>query len=168
MQDLKSQRTVESDSSWHFVGAQCDRADPLDHGQNSPVFISLRGCSRHFSTGQNKAECCAPKRTSAKIAHGFYEYTPWLGVARIQPSSKSSLMWRCSKFFSARSCAAARQDRWLARPKRSCSRRRARPCLAAARSSLSGMNGQKPDSTFADRAPSRDRAECGARSVTSR
>src|ERR1700704_1459948 len=99
MQDLKSQRTVESDSSWHFVGAQCDRADPLDHGQNSPVFISLRDCSRHFSTGQNKAECCAPKRTSAKIAHAFYEYTPWLGVARIQPSSKSSLMWRCSSFF---------------------------------------------------------------------
>src|ERR1700732_42711 len=39
MQDLKPQRAVESDSSWHFVGAQCDRADPLDHGQNSPVLF---------------------------------------------------------------------------------------------------------------------------------
>src|SRR6266700_1370170 len=33
MQDLEPQRTVESDSSGHFVGAQCDRADPLDHVQ---------------------------------------------------------------------------------------------------------------------------------------
>src|SRR3954454_13762949 len=39
MQDLKAQRAVESDSSWHFVGAQCDCADPLDHGQLSR-FIS--------------------------------------------------------------------------------------------------------------------------------
>src|ERR1700686_976285 len=37
MQDLKTQHAVESDGSWHFVGAECDRADPLDHGQNSPV-----------------------------------------------------------------------------------------------------------------------------------
>src|SRR5882672_8664596 len=37
MQDLKPQRAVESDRSWHFVGAQCDRADSLDHGRNSPV-----------------------------------------------------------------------------------------------------------------------------------
>src|SRR6266481_1531467 len=37
MQDLKPQRAVESDSSWHLVGAQCDRADTLDHRQNSPV-----------------------------------------------------------------------------------------------------------------------------------
>src|SRR5437868_2881892 len=28
MQDLKPQRSVESDSSWHFMGAQRDRADP--------------------------------------------------------------------------------------------------------------------------------------------
>ena len=39
MQDLKPQRAVESDSSWHFVGAQCDGADPLDHGQSSPVLF---------------------------------------------------------------------------------------------------------------------------------
>src|SRR5260370_4649487 len=39
MQDLKPQRSVESDSSWHFMGAQCDRADPLDHGQNSPFYF---------------------------------------------------------------------------------------------------------------------------------
>jgi hypothetical protein len=39
------------------VGAQCDRADPLDHGQNSPVSFPRAACSRHFSTGQNKAEC---------------------------------------------------------------------------------------------------------------
>src|SRR5229473_5209049 len=57
MQDLKPQRAVESDSSWHFVGAQCDRADSLDHGQNSPVSFPRAVCSRHFSTGQNKAEC---------------------------------------------------------------------------------------------------------------
>src|SRR6185369_13765528 len=37
MQDLKPERAVESDGSWHFVGAECNRADPLDHGQNSPV-----------------------------------------------------------------------------------------------------------------------------------
>src|SRR5260370_25714655 len=37
MHDLKPQRAVESDSSWHLVGAQCDRADTLDHRQNSPV-----------------------------------------------------------------------------------------------------------------------------------
>jgi hypothetical protein len=37
MQDLKPERTIESDGSWHFVGAQCDRADPLDHGQNCSV-----------------------------------------------------------------------------------------------------------------------------------
>src|SRR4030081_2918019 len=39
MQDLKPQHAVESDGSWHFVGTECDRADPLDHGQNSPVSI---------------------------------------------------------------------------------------------------------------------------------
>src|SRR6266852_2735350 len=39
MQDLKPQRAVKSDSSWHFVGAQCDGADPLDHGQSSPVLF---------------------------------------------------------------------------------------------------------------------------------
>ena len=33
MQDLKPQRSVEPESSWHLVGAQCDRADPLNHGQ---------------------------------------------------------------------------------------------------------------------------------------
>src|SRR6266496_2632403 len=36
MQDLKPERAVESDGSWHFVGAECNRADPLDHG--SPPF----------------------------------------------------------------------------------------------------------------------------------
>src|SRR5216684_9143206 len=39
MQDLKPQRAVKSDSSWHFVGAQCDGAHPLDHGQSSPVLF---------------------------------------------------------------------------------------------------------------------------------
>src|ERR1700692_1248628 len=39
MQDLKPQPAVKSDSSWHFVGAQCDGADPLDHGQSSPVLF---------------------------------------------------------------------------------------------------------------------------------
>jgi hypothetical protein len=39
MQDLKPQRAVKSDSSWHFVGAQCNGADPLDHGQSSPVLF---------------------------------------------------------------------------------------------------------------------------------
>jgi hypothetical protein len=33
----QTQRAVESDSFSHFVGAQCDRADPLDHGQNSSI-----------------------------------------------------------------------------------------------------------------------------------
>src|SRR6266850_6864028 len=37
MQNLKPQRAVESDGSWHVVGAECNRADPLDHGQNSHV-----------------------------------------------------------------------------------------------------------------------------------
>src|SRR5882762_7947172 len=27
----------DSNGSWHFVGAECDCANPLDHGQNSPV-----------------------------------------------------------------------------------------------------------------------------------
>src|SRR2546430_9076336 len=39
MQDLKPQRSVELDGSWHVVGAECDRADALDHEQNSPVSI---------------------------------------------------------------------------------------------------------------------------------
>src|ERR1700682_2430289 len=42
----REQRAVESDSSWHFAGAQCDRADPLDHGQNSPVLFPRAVCSR--------------------------------------------------------------------------------------------------------------------------
>ncbi|HMI12346.1 MAG TPA: hypothetical protein VK567_12265, partial [Bradyrhizobium sp.] len=41
----------------HFVGAQCDRADPLDHGQNSPILFPCAVCSRHLSSDQNKAEC---------------------------------------------------------------------------------------------------------------
>jgi hypothetical protein len=41
MQDLKPQHAIEPDSSWHFVGAQCDCADPVDHGQLSR-FISQR------------------------------------------------------------------------------------------------------------------------------
>src|SRR5437899_4594872 len=41
MQHLKPQRAVELDGSWHFVGAERDRADPLDHEQNSPVSIPL-------------------------------------------------------------------------------------------------------------------------------
>jgi hypothetical protein len=39
MQDIKPQGTVESDSPWHFVSAERDRADPLDHGQNSPELL---------------------------------------------------------------------------------------------------------------------------------
>src|SRR6266850_3678029 len=65
MQDLKPQRAVESDSSWHFVGAQCDRADPLNHGLNSPVLFPRAVCSRHFSAGQNKAECATYRLTAA-------------------------------------------------------------------------------------------------------
>src|SRR5216683_411222 len=42
MQDLKPQRAIESDSSWHFVGAQCDRADPVDHGQSSRFISQYR------------------------------------------------------------------------------------------------------------------------------
>src|SRR5258708_23233675 len=60
IQDLKPQRAVESDSSWHFVGAQCDRADPLDHGQSSPVLFP-----RAVSTGQSKAECATYRLTAA-------------------------------------------------------------------------------------------------------
>src|SRR6266436_5366062 len=65
MQNLKPQRAVESDSSWHFVGAQCDRADPLDHGQNSPVLFPRAVCSRRFSSDQNKAECATYRLTAA-------------------------------------------------------------------------------------------------------
>jgi hypothetical protein len=39
MQGLKSQHPVESDRPWHLVGAQCDSADTLDHGLNSPVSL---------------------------------------------------------------------------------------------------------------------------------
>src|SRR5712675_2257514 len=49
MQDLKPQRAVESDGSRHFVGAECNRADSLDHGQNSPVSFPRAVGSRHFS-----------------------------------------------------------------------------------------------------------------------
>src|SRR4029453_160434 len=35
MEDLKPQRSIEADGAWHFMGAQRDRADPFDHGQNS-------------------------------------------------------------------------------------------------------------------------------------
>src|SRR3954452_8480942 len=52
MQDLKAQRAVESDSSWHFVGAQCDCADPLDHGQLSRFIsrmLSRVRAPRHFA-----------------------------------------------------------------------------------------------------------------------
>src|SRR5216684_690734 len=41
MQDLKPQRAIEADSSWHLVGAQCDRADPVDHGQPSSCRITF-------------------------------------------------------------------------------------------------------------------------------
>src|ERR1700737_4039034 len=65
MQDLKPERAVESDRSWHFVDAQCNRADPLDHGRNSPVLIPCAVCSRHFSTGRNKAGCATHRLTAA-------------------------------------------------------------------------------------------------------
>src|ERR1019366_821016 len=42
MQDLKPQRAMEPDSSWHFVGAQCDRADPPRSWTELSCFISLR------------------------------------------------------------------------------------------------------------------------------
>src|SRR3977135_3724804 len=48
-----------------------------------------------------------------RVAHGFYEYTPWLGVARIQHSSKSSLMRRCSSCFFC-SLLRSRSSRLLA------------------------------------------------------
>jgi hypothetical protein len=50
MQDLEPQRAVESDGSWHFVGAECDRANPLEHGQNSPVSVP-----RAVATGRKLA-----------------------------------------------------------------------------------------------------------------
>src|SRR3979490_2797166 len=56
MQDLKPERAVELDGSWHFVGAQGDRADPLDHGQNSPALFPCAVCSRHFSTGLHEPD----------------------------------------------------------------------------------------------------------------
>src|ERR1700726_2645470 len=55
VQDLKPQRAVKSDGSYHFVGAQCDHADRLDHGHPCAV------CSRHFST----AECVTHGLTAA-------------------------------------------------------------------------------------------------------
>jgi hypothetical protein len=54
MQDLKPQCAVESDSSQHFVGAQCDRADPLDHGQNSPVLFPCLTLEGEFAVEDNQ------------------------------------------------------------------------------------------------------------------
>src|SRR5258708_35640792 len=50
MQDLKPQRAIESDSSWHFVGAQCDRADPVDHGQLSRFICQYAGRIRPITS----------------------------------------------------------------------------------------------------------------------
>src|SRR6478672_4581481 len=56
MQDLKPQRAVESDGSWHFVGAECNRADPLNHGQNSPVsFPRAVATGPRLATGGGRA-----------------------------------------------------------------------------------------------------------------
>ena len=63
MQDLKPQRVVEPNSSWHFVGAQCDRADPSIIAELS-CFISRAIHSRRLSTGQNKAECATYRLTA--------------------------------------------------------------------------------------------------------
>src|ERR1700739_1916014 len=64
MQHLKPQRAVESDGSWHFVGPQCDRTDPLDHGRNSPVlFLAPFVVGTFFSP--NKAECVTHRLTAA-------------------------------------------------------------------------------------------------------
>src|SRR5450759_1849567 len=74
MQNLKPQRAIESDSSWHFVGAQCDRADPLDHGQNSPVLFP---CAVVVDTSPPPVFRCAPRPTASdavawqwRAAHG--------------------------------------------------------------------------------------------------
>src|SRR4051812_36643006 len=40
MQDLEPQRYIESDSPWHIVGGECNRADPLDHWKELPVCTS--------------------------------------------------------------------------------------------------------------------------------
>src|SRR5882757_8373190 len=60
MQDLKPQRAIESDSSWHFVGAQCDRADPVDHGQPSRFIKRV-----HFSLGQSRKQASVLQALSA-------------------------------------------------------------------------------------------------------
>src|SRR5580704_4949118 len=50
MQDLKPQRVIESDSSWHFVSAQCDRADPVDHGKPSRFICQYAGRIRPITS----------------------------------------------------------------------------------------------------------------------
>src|SRR6266478_8546525 len=49
---LKCHELSDSTARWGLrsVGAQCDCADPLDHGQNSPFLFPCAVCSRHFST----------------------------------------------------------------------------------------------------------------------
>ncbi len=77
MQDLKPQRAVESDSSWHFVGAQCDRADPLDHGQLCH-FISQ--CRRRRDPNRKRIDPTTHCRKPFAVA---------MAMAR-EPSSASS------------------------------------------------------------------------------
>src|ERR1700730_7612000 len=112
MQDLKPQRAVESDSSWHFVGAQCDRADPLDHGQNSPVLFPCAAGSRHFFTGQNKAECATHWLTAPPMA--IDEAGSWANlyvrlkrISHQKPIRRTTLVPIGRKSFS-RICAARR------------------------------------------------------------
>src|SRR3982074_2906046 len=61
MKDLKSQSPVEPDRAWHVVGAQCNRADTLDHGVSSPVsFPKITACHSN-SLYPGKPRLCAAR-----------------------------------------------------------------------------------------------------------
>src|ERR1700737_987888 len=102
MQDLKPQRAVESDSSLHFVGAQCDRADSLNHGQNSPVSFPRAVCSRHFSTGQNNVECATYRLAAAS-------WIDWIRNIRNGQSRFMGPELRCYHSWNGYLCSRFRQ-----------------------------------------------------------
>ena len=93
MQDLKPQRAIESDSSWHFVGAQCDRADPVDHGQPFPVFLAQKAGCRPRSSPSSR-----PTKLSSAMAEDeatVYDFVTELTIQEVSDATYS----RAKKIF---------------------------------------------------------------------
>ena len=95
-QDLKPQRAIESDSWWHFVGAQCDRADPLDHGQNSPVLFP---CAVVVDTSPPPFFAVLRVRRPATPSHGDGARRAWSSASK--KGATIPRAWNC-RHFSAR------------------------------------------------------------------